>query len=248
MTILYNFQSHNYNDRAFGCLIQYIVIHYTAMESSEHALKWLCSHESSVSSHYLIDENGRIFSLVSEKKRAWHAGTPTYWKGQDDINSRSIGIELSNLGTHPFSLKQIKALLYLIKDIQNRHKMNPQDILGHADVAVSRKIDPGPFFPWKHLASQGFGLWVSRKNLKKKIKSPLEVQKKLQEFGYQCSLSEVWDRETHDVIRAFLLRFYPELWIKKGQFLKTDVDGFTQISGVIDDLLTRLIGQSKLLK
>jgi len=248
MTIIYDFQSQNYDERAFGCLIEYIVIHYTAMESSKDALKWLCSPQSNVSSHYLIDEKGHIFSLVSEKQRAWHAGTPSFWKGQDDINSRSIGIELSNLGTHPFSLMQIKALLCLLQDIQKRHEMNPQNVLGHADVAVSRKIDPGPFFPWKQLASQGFGLWASRKNLKKKIKSPLEIQKKLQELGYQCFLSKVWDRETHDVLRALLLRFYPELWIKKGQFLKTDFEGFAQISGVIDDLLTRLIRQTKFLK
>ncbi len=245
MIILESFQSHNYDERASKCLVKYIVIHYTAMTQATEALKWLCSPSSNVSSHYLIDEKGKIFSLLSEKYRAWHAGTPSYWKGQDDINSRSIGIELSNLGNHPFASKQIRSLILLIKDIQKRYDVNPLDILGHADVAVSRKIDPGPFFPWKQLALEGLGWWVSRCALKQKEKPPLEVQKKLQELGYHCTLSGVWDVETYYAIRAFLLHFYPELWLKKGQFLKENLDDLSQISGVIEDLLRRLLLKSR---
>ncbi len=245
MIILEEFQSYNYDERAFGGLIQYIVIHYTALASSKEALKWLCSPASKVSSHYLIDEKGKIFSLVPEKYRAWHAGTPSYWKGQDDINSRSIGIELSNLGDHPFSHQQIKALLLLMKDIQMRQGMNSFDVLGHSDVAPTRKIDPGPFFPWKFLASQGVGVWTGRENLKKKEKSPLEVQKSLSEIGYHSSFSGVWDAETYSVVRAFFLRFYPELWIKNASFLKENFDRLGHVSGIVEDLSARLLEKQK---
>lgn len=241
MIILDEFQSCNYDERALGSAVQYIIIHYTAMSSARDALKWLCSSESKVSSHYLIDEKGEVFSLVPEKYRAWHAGTPSYWNGQDDINSRSIGIELSNLGNHPFPLKQIKSLCLLIKNIQNRYDINPFDILGHADVACRRKIDPGPFFPWKYLSLQGLGLWASRRNLRNKRKVPLDIQKKLRKLGYQCSLSGVWDAETYSSIRAFLLHFYPEFWVIKGESLKEDFNNLGEISGITGDLLDRLL-------
>lgn len=240
MNVLYDFRSQNYDHRAPGCKIQYVIVHYTAMEDSIAALKWLCSELSNVSAHYLIDEEGGIFSLVSEEHRAWHAGV-SCWRGEEDINSRSIGIELANKGDHPFLEAQINALCWLIKRIQEHHQVPSWNILGHADVAPQRKIDPGPFFPWKYLAQQGLGCWVNRQHLTRKEKSPLEIQEKLKKLGYDCSTSGVWDRETFNVIQAFLLKFYPELWIRKEPFLREESDNLKKISGQIGSLLDRLL-------
>jgi len=111
-----------------------------------------------VSAHYLIGRDGGIYQLVPENARAWHAGK-SWWGGQTDINSASIGIELDNTGSEPFAEAQIEALLALLADIRQRHRIPAANFIGHADVAPTRKSDPSAFFPWKRLAQQGFGLW-----------------------------------------------------------------------------------------
>ena len=215
MQIFNKWSSPNYNERAEGVCIDAVVLHYTAMPTPEKALEWLCNPLSKVSCHYLIDEKGSIFSIVSEEHRAWHAGTPSHWDGQDDMNSRSIGIELSNLGEGPFPKGQIDALCILLRDIVDRYKILPSRILAHSDVAPQRKIDPGPWFPWAYLASQNLALWADRKNLQKENTSIMDFQKDLQIFGYECSIPGVWDVRTQKVRQAFLIHFYPELWRKQ---------------------------------
>lgn len=217
MLILKSWASPNYNDRAKETKVNTIILHYTAMSSSLKALEWLCNPISKVSSHYLIDEKGSVFLIVPEEYRAWHAG-PSLWEEQADVNSRSIGIELAHLGEGPFPKKQIESLCVLLKDIVNRHKIFPSRILGHSDVAPHRKVDPGPWFPWRHLASQNLALWASRKSLRKMEASILDFQNDLRFFGYDCPLSGMWDLDTKNIRQAFLMRFYPELWQKKEDF------------------------------
>ena len=152
MKLIHNFKSPNFNDRRSNN-IEIIVIHYTALESTSNSLKYLCSKKNKVSSHYLISQRGKIYSLVSEKKRAWHAGK-SYWRGNTDINSISIGIELdySNSETNnKFSLKLNSALIFLLKKLLKKYKISNENILGHSDIAPYRKIDPGKHFPWKML-------------------------------------------------------------------------------------------------
>ncbi len=152
MKLIHNFKSPNFNDRRSNN-IEIIVIHYTALESTSNSLKYLCSKKNKVSSHYLISQRGKIYSLVSEKKRAWHAGK-SYWRGNTDINSISIGIELdySNSETNnKFSLKLNSALIFLLKKLLKKYKIRNENILGHSDIAPYRKIDPGKHFPWKML-------------------------------------------------------------------------------------------------
>ena len=154
--------SPNSGDRPDGCPIDILVLHYTGMQSGADALERLCDPESSVSSHYLIEEDGRIFQLVDEDKRAWHAGLGI-WQDCSDVNSNSIGIEIVNpgheYGYRPFPEIQIKSVIGLVQDILARHDIPASRIIAHSDMAPDRKEDPGELFPWQQLAENGIGLW-----------------------------------------------------------------------------------------
>ncbi len=142
--------------------VDMLVIHYTGMVPDAKALDWMCDPASQVSAHYFIDEAGAVCRLVDEGRRAWHAGVSS-WRGAKDINSRSIGIELSNpghdFGYRDFPKAQIDALIALAQDIVARHPIPPRNVVGHSDIAPARKIDPGERFPWQQLAEAGIGLW-----------------------------------------------------------------------------------------
>ena len=131
-----------------------VVIHYTAMQDAASALERLCDPLAEVSAHYLICAQGTVTQMVEEAERAWHAGAGE-WGGVDDINSRSIGIELDNRGTHPFSAPQMDALEDLLRGIMARWNIAPEDVIGHSDMAPGRKTDPGPHFDWARLERQG---------------------------------------------------------------------------------------------
>lgn len=139
-----------------------LVLHYTGMQSAEAALERLCDANAKVSAHYCIDTNGDVTALVDEDKRAWHAGV-SFWRGHTDINARSIGIELVNpgheYGYEPFPEQQIAALIELAKDILSRYPIEARNVVGHSDVAPTRKTDPGELFPWQRLADEGVGVW-----------------------------------------------------------------------------------------
>ena len=135
-----------------------VVLHHTSKVSMERALATLTDPGRKVSAHYLIGRDGQIVRLVEEKERAWHAGA-SWWGGSTDVNSISIGIELDNDGFEPFADAQIDALLALLADIRRRHGLPGANVVGHADVAPGRKIDPSARFPWRRLAEHGFGLW-----------------------------------------------------------------------------------------
>jgi N-acetylmuramoyl-L-alanine amidase len=142
--------------------VDMMIIHYTGMDSAAAALDRLCDRASEVSAHYMIDEDGMIWRLVAEDRRAWHAGR-SFWAGETDINSRSIGIELVNPGHEhgyrPFPDAQMTALEQLARAILTRHPIRSHLVLGHADVAPGRKQDPGELFDWPRLAAAGIGLW-----------------------------------------------------------------------------------------
>ncbi|MBA2238087.1 MAG: N-acetylmuramoyl-L-alanine amidase [Lysobacter sp.] len=137
-----------------------IVLHQTQMESADSALLILRTRNAGgrVSAHYLIGRDGRLYQLVSEQDRAWHAGAGS-WGGIADVNSASIGIELDNNGQDPFTEPQIQALLRLLEDVTGRLGIARHLVIAHGDVAPARKRDPGVLFPWRRLAQAGFGLW-----------------------------------------------------------------------------------------
>ncbi|MDG4719881.1 MULTISPECIES: N-acetylmuramoyl-L-alanine amidase [Thalassospira] len=154
--------SPNFGPRPDGCPVDILVLHYTGMPTGQAALDRLCDPQSSVSSHYLIEEDGRIFKLVDEDKRAWHAGRGC-WQDCTDINSRSIGIEIVNPG-HEFGYRafpdaQIASVVALCQDILARHDIPANRIIAHSDMAPDRKEDPGELFPWQYLAQNGIGIW-----------------------------------------------------------------------------------------
>ncbi|KIN71594.1 N-acetylmuramoyl-L-alanine amidase [Sulfitobacter guttiformis] len=146
--------SPNCGPRRDGLTPTLIVIHYTAMESAQAAVERLCDPRAEVSAHYLIDAQGAVTRMVEEDQRAWHAGAGE-WSGMNDINSRSIGIELDNRGTHPFSAPQMDALEVLLGGIMQRWKIPAAGVIGHSDMAPGRKSDPGPHFDWARLERVG---------------------------------------------------------------------------------------------
>ena len=138
----------------------FVILHHTSDQTTEEALSTLTDPWRKVSAHYLIGRDGEIIQLVEEKERAWHAGV-SWWGGNTDINSVSIGIELDNDGFEPFAEAQIDSLLTLLPGIIQRNKIPASNVIGHADVAPGRKADPSALFPWQRLAEHGFGLWCN---------------------------------------------------------------------------------------
>lgn len=136
----------------------FVILHHTGSGEAERALRTLTDPLRSVSAHYLVARDGRITHLVDELARAWHAGE-SYWGGNRDVNSASIGIELDNDGMEPYAEVQIESLLALLADLKERYRIPEANFLGHGDVAPGRKTDPGREFPWKRLAGRGFGAW-----------------------------------------------------------------------------------------
>ena len=154
--------SPNHDERPVGAAIDMLVIHYTGMESAEAAIDRLCDPQAKVSAHYVIHEDGLTVQLVAEERRAWHAGV-AFWRGNTDINARSIGIELVNpghqFGLKPYPEKQMAALEILVLDIFQRHPLPGRNVVAHSDVAPRRKADPGELFDWSRLYKSGIGVW-----------------------------------------------------------------------------------------
>lgn len=180
-----------------------VVIHYTAMDSADAACRTLCNPDNEVSAHYLIDDDGTVRSLVAEDMRAWHAGAGQ-WGEVTDVNSRSIGIELSNTGSVQFEYAQMYALEGLLAGIQQRWAIRPERFIGHSDMAPGRKIDPGPWFNWKHFANLGFGVWPTRPPGVGKPVSPQDFRQMAERFGYRCAVDDL-------LVQVFRLRFRPRV-------------------------------------
>ncbi|MBY6241902.1 N-acetylmuramoyl-L-alanine amidase [Methylosinus sp. Sm6] len=198
-----------------------LILHYTGMPTAAAALRLLTIAESQVSSHYFVDEDGTILQLVSEARRAWHAGH-SFWAGEEDINSASIGIEIVHPGhddPHPFPDRQIEAVAKLCRDICARNAIVPARVLGHSDIAVGRKIDPGEFFPWKVLAERGVGLFVEPapivggETLERGAQGgEVEaLQRALADYGYKSPVSGSYGDDTAAVVAAFQRHFRPRL-------------------------------------
>jgi N-acetylmuramoyl-L-alanine amidase len=190
-----------------------LVLHYTGMQSGEAALARLCDPEARVSSHYLVEEDGRTFRLVPEERRAWHAGR-SFWKGEEGVNQASIGVEIVNPG-HEFGYRafpeaQIAAVIALVGDIRGRWTIDDARILGHSDVAPARKQDPGELFPWKRLAEAGHGIWAEADPAPGEPLAEgaegvgvFALQAGLTRLGYDSSPSGKFDQATREIVTAF---------------------------------------------
>lgn len=209
--------SPNHGDRR-GRTINAIILHYTDMPTLEAALAILRNPAAEVSSHYVVDEDGSIYQLVPEARRAWHAGR-SYWKGERDLNSVSVGIEIANGGRSgglpPFPTAQITAVGALCREIMNRHAIPRHRVLGHSDIAPGRKIDPGPRFPWRDLAEIGVGVWpptveagpdldLARGATGRRVAA---LQDNLAQWGAEVATSGLFDAATRTAVTAFQLHF-----------------------------------------
>ena len=231
-----------FQSESFSTRIRFVVIHYTSIDW-ENSLKVLTNERYEVSSHYLIPEGGddtysdqiKIFQLVDEENRAWHAGI-SKWEERTNINDQSIGIELVNQAEcsvrqgsqydytnnyicffSEFDSDQIDQLILLLKDILSRHdEIKPTYIVGHSDISPDRKFDPGPKFPWKKLYENGIGAWYDdqtfekyKKQFKRKIPDINQIQCALKRYGYGVEITNKMDEQTFFVIRAFQYHFTP---------------------------------------
>ena len=197
-----------------------VVVHYTGMRTGAEALARLCDPEAKVSAHYLIEEDGRVFQLVPEERRAWHAGV-SFWKGERDVNAVSIGIELVNpghaFGYADFPEMQIEALIGLLDAVRARWTIPNARILGHSDVAPDRKVDPGERFPWKRLALDGHGLWAEPDAapgaplaLGDEGAGVFALQAGLTRLGFDSAPSGQYDDHTETIVKAFQRHWRPE--------------------------------------
>ena len=190
--------SANHGPRRGGAPVDIVVLHYTAMADVAAARARLCDAAHEVSAHWLVTRGGDCESLVPEARRAWHAGAAR-WGDVRDVNSRSVGIELDNDGAAPFPDAQMAALIDLLRGVAARHPaISPARVLGHSDVAPSRKVDPGPLFPWKRLAEAGLALPTPDVG-----GEGGRLGRDLTRIGYDPDAPEA------DRLRAFRLRFRP---------------------------------------
>jgi N-acetylmuramoyl-L-alanine amidase len=181
------------------CKIDMLVLHAVALDV-DGVIDSFYKYE--VSSHYLVDEKGEIWQLVGEKKRAYHAGV-SWWRGIEDINSHSIGIEFCSktLGENKFSDAQIKTGIELIGKLIKKYKIRPENIVGHSDIAPERKPDPGKAFFWKELAKEKIGFWFDYKDADKMER--YSVEELLAVIGYNV-------KDVYSSAYAFCRRFLPE--------------------------------------
>jgi N-acetylmuramoyl-L-alanine amidase len=197
--------SPNFDER--NSSVSMLVLHYTGMEDAASAITRLRDPEAKVSAHYLVAEDGQVLRLVDEAKRAWHAGR-SYWRGVTDINSASIGIEIVNpgheFGYRPFPEPQMDALVPLVADIVRRYKIRPPYVVGHSDIAPSRKEDPGELFDWARLAKLGLAMERPTRNLIDPLWTDGGFLLALERYGYDV-------RKPRDAVVAFQRRFRPEL-------------------------------------
>lgn len=200
--------------------VDMLLLHYTGMKTGREALERMCDPQMAVSAHYMVEEDGRIFQLVEETRRAYHAGV-SIWRGQTDTNSRSIGIEIVNpgheWGYRAFPEPQIKAVIDLSQQILSRHSIPARHVIGHSDVAPERKTDPGELFPWDLLAENSVGIAPpvikSEGHLLTSVDGENEVSEQAQillsRIGYAVPITGQWDHLSRTSMTAFQRHFYP---------------------------------------
>lgn len=204
--------SPNFNRRPEGVVIDTIIIHYTVIDY-DATIKKFQDSKSKVSAHYVIAKDGEVTNCVAEEKRAWHAGI-SYFRGMNNLNDNSIGIELENDGKSEFPKKQMDSLINLINIILKRHEnIIHHNILGHSDIAPDRKQDPGIYFKWDYLFENGIGIYPDicfAQDFNKILlvrgdfgDEVMRMQQLLADFGYQITIDGNFDKQTEAVIRAF---------------------------------------------
>ena len=174
-----------------------VIIHHTAQTAIEQTIRTFTMTKTKVSAHYVVGRDGKVVQMLNDYLRAWHAGSGS-WGKITDVNSCSIGIELDNNGKEPFAEEQIVSLMSLLNKLKRQYNIPTENILGHSDIAPTRKVDPSTYFPWKTLAENGFGLWKDE-NLET-APANFNVEQALRIIGYET-------KNLDSAIRAFKLHF-----------------------------------------
>lgn len=212
-----------YTAQAQDSRVLFLVLHFTN-EDFGRSLRVLT--QGPVSSHYLVAEDGTIYELVDEGRRAWHAGVSS-WRGNTQLNASSIGIEIVNMGLQgpvedpasfaEYPKAQIDAVLELCKDIVRRHGIRPERVVGHSDIAPQRKVDPGPRFPWRRFAEAGLVVWPKAETVaarlaefERALPSVEWFQQRLGQHGFQVPVHGQLDVPTINVLRAFQMKYRPQ--------------------------------------
>lgn len=235
-SLKYSVNSSKYKSNSYNERVRFVILHYTAL-NDERSIAALT--KNNVSSHYLVTQEryDAVYSLVPDTKRAWHAGTSSF-DGYKNLNDNSIGIEISNLGYssaskqkttdlkdgiidvtmfYPYNDAQIFKIGMLLKELTVKYELNPKYILGHSDIAPTRKFDPGPKFPWKYLYDHyGVGAWFEKEDFNTFYSQELfnsysikDLKNEFRQYGYDISPAETWDLQSKRVVSAFQMHFRP---------------------------------------
>ena len=235
-SLKYSVNSSKYKSKSYNERVRFVILHYTTL-NDERSITALT--KNNVSSHYLVTQEryDSVYSLVPDTQRAWHAGTSSF-DGYKNLNDNSIGIEISNLGYssankqkttnlkdgivditmfYPYNDAQVFKIGMLLKELTAKYKINPKYILGHSDIAPTRKFDPGPKFPWKHLYDHyGVGAWFEKKDFNAFYSQDLfnsysakDLKDELRKYGYDINSTDNWDLQSKKVVSAFQMHFRP---------------------------------------
>ncbi|WP_366099763.1 N-acetylmuramoyl-L-alanine amidase [uncultured Cetobacterium sp.] len=235
-SLKYSVNSSKYKSKSYNERVRFVILHYTAL-NDERSITALT--KNNVSSHYLVTQEryDSVYSLVPDTQRAWHAGTSSF-DGYKNLNDNSIGIEISNLGYssaskqktanlkegivdtamfYPYNDAQVFKIGMLLRELTTKYKINPKYILGHSDIAPTRKFDPGPKFPWKHLYDHyGVGAWFEKKDFNTFYSQDLfnsysikDLKDELRKYGYDINSTDNWDLQSKKVVSAFQMHFRP---------------------------------------
>ncbi|MDE2334761.1 MAG: N-acetylmuramoyl-L-alanine amidase [Rhodospirillales bacterium] len=203
--------------------VTFLVLHYTGMRTAGEALDRLCDPVAEVSSHYVVEEDGTVWRLVDEARRAWHAGV-SFWRGETALNARSIGIEIVNPGHEhgyvPFPQPQMRAVTKLCRGILARHPIAASNVVAHSDIAPDRKEDPGELFDWRGLAAEGIGIWPAE-GADEPV-AAADVAAVLAAIGYRP-----------DLPRAVLLRAFQRHWCQQAVNGEADLATRTRLAAVL---------------
>lgn len=238
-----------YTAKSQDSRVQFLILHYTAGHFPG-SLKTLV--EGPVSSHYLVNDNPpTIYQLVDENRRSYHAGQ-SYWKGSSALNAASVGIEIVGLGYvntpqgrvwPEYPKAQIDAVIELSKKVIKEHNIRPDRVLGHSDIAPTRKTDPGPRFPWKRFAEEGLIPWpdeaqVAQRRLvyEQELPDVEWFQVMLEKHGFAVPRNGEYDEVTKSVIGAFQMKYRPS---------KFDGEMDAETAALLDVMVANPLGMLK---
>jgi len=225
----------NFGERRGGVKPSMIVLHYTDTKDTQEAIDYMMDTTREVSAHYVVEMDGGVIQMVKDEKRAWHAGK-AFWRGERDVNSHSIGVEIVNpghsYGHEEFPDVQIEAVVKLCKRLMKKWKIGAADVLGHEDVAPGRKQDPGHLFPWQLLAGQGVGIWPEPTAMDFEAAGEILAQNGgfsglFRQFGYDP------DATKEERVVAFHRRFYAEKFGGGGDPDEVDVVSVAKVLALL---------------